>query len=62
MGLFKNYVSQTRKPEGVLGKIMLGGYRDIYQNVGALHKLMIHFCDRLVKMKIVKIHFSALAP
>lgn len=25
MGLFKDYVSQTRKPEGVLGKIMLRG-------------------------------------
>ena len=25
MGLFKNYVSQTRKPEGVLGKMMLRG-------------------------------------
>lgn len=25
MGLFKNYVSQTRKPEGVLGKMMLNG-------------------------------------
>lgn len=25
MGLFKNYVSQTRKPEGLLGKLMLGG-------------------------------------
>ena len=25
MGLFKNYVSQTRKPEGLLGKIMLDG-------------------------------------
>ena len=25
MGLFKNYVSQTRKPEGRLGKMMLGG-------------------------------------
>lgn len=25
MGLFKNFVSQTRKPEGVLGKMMLGG-------------------------------------
>ena len=23
MGLFKDYVSQTRKPEGFLGKIML---------------------------------------
>ena len=25
MGLFRNYVSQTRKPEGFLGKMMLGG-------------------------------------
>ena len=25
MGLFKNYVSQTRKPEGFLGKMMLTG-------------------------------------
>lgn len=25
MGLFKNYVNQTRKPEGKLGKIMLNG-------------------------------------
>lgn len=25
MGLFKDFVSQTRKPEGFLGKVMLGG-------------------------------------
>ena len=25
MGLYKNFVSQTRKPEGVLGKMMLKG-------------------------------------
>ena len=25
MGLFKNYVSQTRKPEGTLGKMMIKG-------------------------------------
>ena len=25
MGLFKSFVSQTRKPEGVLGKMMLSG-------------------------------------
>lgn len=25
MGLFKNYVSQTRKPEGFLGRLMIGG-------------------------------------
>ena len=27
MGIFKNYVSQTRKPEGVLGKMMLNGMK-----------------------------------
>ena len=25
MGLFKNYVNQTRKPEGILGKLMVDG-------------------------------------
>ena len=25
MGLFKNYINQTRKPEGVLGKMMIKG-------------------------------------
>ena len=25
MGLFRNFVSQTRKPEGFLGKMMLSG-------------------------------------
>ena len=25
MGLFKDFVSQTRKPEGLLGKMMLSG-------------------------------------
>jgi len=25
MGLFKNYVNQTRKPEGFLGKMMVNG-------------------------------------
>lgn len=25
MGLFKNFVSQTRKPEGNLGRMMLNG-------------------------------------
>jgi hypothetical protein len=33
------------------------GYRDIYEHVRPLHKLMIRFCDRLVRMKIVKITF-----
>ena len=34
------------------------GYRDIYKDVGLFHKLMIRFCDSLVKMKIVKIVFK----
>lgn len=34
------------------------GYRDIYHEVGAFHKLMIRFCDSLVKMVIVKIEFQ----
>jgi len=39
----------------VTARSYMRGYRDIYGNVGALHKLMIRFCDSLVKMKIVKI-------
>ncbi len=33
------------------------GYRDIYNDVSLFHKLMLIFCDRLVKMRIVKIEF-----
>ena len=42
----------------VTARSYMRGYRDIYQNVGLFHKLMIRFCDRLVKMKIVKIVFK----
>ena len=42
----------------VTAKSYMRGYRDIYQSVGAFHKLMIRFCDSLVKMKIVKIVFG----
>lgn len=42
----------------VTAKSYMRGYRDIYPNVGAFHKLMIRFCDRLVKMKIVRIVFG----
>ena len=38
-------------------KSYMRGYRDIYQDVGLFHKLMIRFCDSLVNMKIVKIEF-----
>ena len=34
------------------------GYRDIYPKMNAFHKLMIRFCDSLVKMVIVKITFG----
>ena len=45
----------------VTAKSYMRGYRDIYKNVGMLHKLMIRFCDRLVKMKIIKIVLSELS-
>ncbi len=41
----------------VAAKSYMRGYRDIYGHVGPLHKLMIRFCDRLVRMRIVKITF-----
>ena len=41
----------------VSSKSYMRGYRDIYRDVNLLHKLMIHFCDSLVKMIIVKIRF-----
>ena len=43
--------------KNVSAKSYMRGYRDIYKDVSFLHKLMIHFCDRLVKMIIVKIEF-----
>ena len=42
----------------VTAKSYMRGYRDIYHNVGLFHKLMIRFCDSLVKMKIIKISFK----
>ena len=42
----------------VTARSYMRGYRDIYRNVGAFHKLMIRFCDAMVKMKIVKIVFG----
>ena len=43
----------------VSAKSYMRGYRDIYGDVGLFHKLMIRFCDSLVKMKIIKIRFGA---
>ena len=45
MGLFKNFVSQTRKPEGVLGKMMLKGMNSGHAqmaNWGLSHLPVIH--------------------
>lgn len=42
----------------VTAKSYMRGYRDIYNDVGLLHKLMIRLCDGVVKMKIVKIEFA----
>ena len=42
----------------VTAKSYMRGYRDIYSDVSLFHKLMIRFCDRLVKMKIIKIVFG----
>ncbi len=39
----------------VSAKSYMRGYRDIYKEVSFLNKLMILFCDHLVKMIIVKI-------
>ena len=44
--------------QSVTAKSYMRGYRDIYNEVGLLHKLMIRFCDGLVKMKIVRIEFA----
>ena len=43
--------------KSVTAKSYMRGYRDIYKDVNAFHKLMIRFCDSLVKMVIVKIVF-----
>ncbi len=42
----------------VSARSYMRGYRDIYGSVSAFHRLMILFCDRLVRMKIVKIVFK----
>ncbi|MBQ6067166.1 MAG: class I SAM-dependent methyltransferase [Clostridia bacterium] len=51
-------VGWSRSFASVTAKSYMRGYRDIYNDVGLFHKLMIRFCDRLVKMKIVKITFA----
>ena len=43
----------------VTSKSYMRGYRDIYHEVGSFHKLMIRFCDSLVKMVIVRIAYKS---
>lgn len=45
--------------DSVTSKSYMRGYRDIYHEVGPFHKLMIRFCDSLVKMVIVRIAFKS---
>ena len=48
----------SKRFASVTAKSYMRGYRDIRKDVGLFHRLMIRFCDRLVKMKIVKIVFG----
>jgi len=42
----------------VTSKSYMRGYRDIYSQVSLFHKIMMIFCDRMVKMKIIRIEFG----
>ena len=48
----------SRRFASVTARSYMRGYRDIYRNVSLFHKLMIRFCDKAVRMKIVKIDFE----
>ncbi|MDO4845143.1 MAG: class I SAM-dependent methyltransferase [Oscillospiraceae bacterium] len=54
----KTLESWSNDFDAVAAKSYMRGYRDIYREVGAMHKLMLRFCDSLVKMVIVKIRFK----
>lgn len=42
----------------VTSKSYMRGYRDLYRDVRFLYKLLIQFCEHIVKMRIVKINFK----
>ncbi|WP_022769895.1 MULTISPECIES: class I SAM-dependent methyltransferase [unclassified Butyrivibrio] len=44
--------------EAVTARSYMRGYRDIYKDVGLLHKMMISFCDRYVNMQIIRVAFK----
>ncbi|MBE6017362.1 MAG: class I SAM-dependent methyltransferase [Lachnospiraceae bacterium] len=54
----KELKSWSSRFASVTAKSYMRGYRDIYNDVSLLHKLMIRLCDSLVKMKIIKIEFG----
>ena len=47
--------SWSRDFESVIARSYMRGYRDIYNEVGFFHRLMIRFCDSFVKMQIIKV-------
>ena len=51
MGLFKNYVNQTRKPEGFLGKMMVNGMNVV---ISDLTKKIMHMKLMTVSLNITK--------
>ena len=54
----KELTGWTNRFSSVTARSYMRGYRDIYHSVGLFHKLMIRFCDSLVRMKIVRIEFG----
>ena len=54
----KELEAWSSRVASVSAKSYMRGYRDIYRDVGLFHKLMIRFCDRLVRMKIIKLTFG----
>ena len=54
----KELESWSSRFASVSAKSYMRGYRDICKDVGLFHKLMIRFCDSLVRMKIIKITFG----
>ncbi len=51
-------ISWSDRFENVGERSYMRGYRDIWNDVSLFHKVMMVFCDRLVRMKIVKIRFK----
>ncbi len=54
----KSEIERWSKDFKVTARSYMRGYRDIYREVGVLHRLMIRFCDSFVNMQIIKILFE----